>query len=370
MSTAVQLSFLPDKQAELLSALQTYQESGVTHLSFVRFVRELAIKFKSAGPGACLVAACPNGQTISEAIASLKDEIRARELQHYGVPSDFRLVEISVPSRVSHRQLELELFDRYRHALNSVRISHRCQPQFGDLNLGDYNARTAMGRLIAFLSTKKPSLVVIRDTENLDFPGASPDDIRAGWRMLMDIASQSRVPHLIFAPPVTVSSVVYDDPVMLGKVTPAILKPYHSGKNGNMECFHGVLNDYNAPMPWEGTDNLGEHLSEIDEAIAGNVDRLQQWIVQALNCALCEPETTRVSWRHFQETKPHANQQRLAHDERKEALAMLELSDKSIAESVKRSDWGGCAVERLPKIKPGTQKPERKRLMTPAVVPE
>jgi len=370
MSTAVQLSFLPDKQADLFDALQTYQESGVAHLSFERFVRQLAIAFKSAGPGACLVAACPNGQTLDEAIASLSEEIRAREVRQHGVPSDFRLVEVSVPCRFTPRQLELEIFDRYRHALNSVRISHRSNPHFGDLNLADYNARTAIGRLVAFLATKSPSLVVIRDTENLEFPGASEEDIRAGWRILMDIARQSRIPHLIFAPPMTVSSVVYDDPVLLSQVSPAVMKPYHKGKDGNMECFLGALNDFNVPMPWAGKDSLGEHLSEIDDAVAGDVDRLRQWIIRAVNCALCEPETTKISWHHFRETKPHAKQQRRAHDERNKALAMLGRSDKWTAESAKPADSEGGAVEKLTKTKPGTQKPDRKRLITPAVVPE
>lgn len=41
MSSAVQLSFLPDTQTELYDALQTYKESGVEHLSFLRFVRRL-----------------------------------------------------------------------------------------------------------------------------------------------------------------------------------------------------------------------------------------------------------------------------------------------------------------------------------------
>src|SRR5690606_33210391 len=115
------------------------------HLSFERFVRRIAVTFKSAAPGACLVAACPNGQTLDEAIVSLTDEIRAIEIRQHGVPSAFHLVEVSVPSRFTHRQLEIEILDRYRHALNSVQISHRSNPRFGDDNLVDYNARTAIG---------------------------------------------------------------------------------------------------------------------------------------------------------------------------------------------------------------------------------
>lgn len=367
MSTAVQLSFFPESQSELYDALQIYKESGVAHLSFQRFVRRLAVTFKSANPGACLVAACPDGQTLDEAIASLSEEIREIEARQYGAPSHFRLVEVSIPSRFTHRQLEAEILDRYRHALNSVRISHRSEPRFGDNNLADYNARTAIGRLIAFLATKNPSLVVIRNTQNLEFPGASPSDIRAGWRMFMDIARQSRVPHLIFAPAETVSSVVYKDPTMLSQVIPSVLKPYHRGKDGNIECFLGALNDFNVPMPWAESDSLCAHLSEIDDAVAGDVDRFRQWVVQALNYALCEPETTGIAWRHFQETKPHPKQRMQAHKERQEALAMLERADKWTAEDAKNSSSG---VSTAKNQKPGTQKPSRRHLMKPAIVPE
>lgn len=314
-----------------------------------------------------MVAACPSGQTFDESLICLERKIHEIERQKFGSPSELTVVEVSAPTLSTNRQLEKELFDRYHHALFTVRIKHRSEPRFKLENLADYNARTTFGQLAAFLEMQSPSLVVIRDAQNFATPRASLEDIRAKWRIIIDIARQSRIPHLIAAPTATVSSVVYDDPEILADLIPAVLEPYHKGDSGNMPAFFGVLNDFNKAMPWETKDSLMAHWEEIDSGIAGDVSRLRDWIVRAVTCALTEPETTRVSWRHFLETKPLSAQRNYAQSERNEALTMLGRTDSWPDKSEK------AAHSEPPKEKgnrkPGRTKNERSKLYAAAVLP-
>ncbi len=376
MSAVRQLSFFPELQDDLHKALDLYNASGVEHLFFRHFARRLAVGYKSMKPGACIAAACPSGQTQDELIGKFRKEVQAMDAPHPDAPYSFHPVEISVPIRFTARQMEVELLDRYTQALNSARISHRGKPRFEEFRLGHYYNSTAIGRLIAFLRTKSPDLVIIRDARNFGTPDASKEEIRAGWRLILDIAKQSGVPHIIFAPVGTVSSVIYDDPAMLSDVEAVVLKPYHRGDGGEIEAFLGVVNDYDAEIPWADKDSLGNHIGEIESAISGDVDRLRQWIVRAISEAIADPETTRITWEHFRTTTPHEKQRLMAFEDRIKALGMIEAPGKA----KKGASGDGSAeskVETLPDgdggkkskkpVRPGRRNPGRDPMMPQAM---
>jgi hypothetical protein len=228
MSAAVQLSFLPPAQDDLQNALRVYQESGVPHEFFNRFVRSLAVSYKSAGRGATIVAACPGSPTLDEVIIGFRKEVRKFETRNYQSPSQFEPLEVSAPSRPTRRQMEVELLDRYAHALSTVRLGHRGQPHFWDDDDGygtGYQARTAIGRLVALLRIKNPPVVIIRDAQNLKCPDESNAGTRAAWRLFIDIARQSGAPHIVFAP-ISNVKVVFDEPELVGEVQLEVLRPY------------------------------------------------------------------------------------------------------------------------------------------------
>lgn len=363
MSVAVQTSFLPTFQADLRASLGIFQTSGVHHAFFHSFVRSLAVSYKSAAPGATIVAACPGGKTCSEIIANLEFEIREIEKASYQSPSDFRAIEISVPGRFTHRQLESELISRYFHRLYSAPIGHRGQTRWDDPEFANFNALTQIGRLVCFLRTKKPSLIIIRDAENLRWPGASDDEIRAAWRFIRDIARQSGIPHLICAPVSVVNKFVCKDPTMLAEMQVEVLKPYHKAEGGMWDCFGGVLYDCDQALPWTAGETLTAHIDEIDDAVAGDIDRLRQWVLCALNHALMEPETERISWRHFREKKPQSSQRKLAGEERTLAWSLVDPKDKwAEAElAAKTAQVAACPKEARPAEDVVVQMPESKK---------
>jgi hypothetical protein len=194
----------------------------------------------------------------------------------------------------------------------------------------------------------------------------------------MDIARQSGVPHIIFAPVITVSEMIYGDPAMLSEVETVVFKPYHYGDGGEMNSFLGAVNDFNAEIPWGENDSLGAHIKEIDEAISGDVDRLRQWVVRAVSEAIADPETSQISWKHFQETQPHPTQKERAAEERQEALKMSEFpKDVKHGSDDRQSGGKGSQTEDpltgearakpgFPR-KPGDQKPSRKPLIPPVM---
>lgn len=356
MNAAVQLSFLPPAQDELQKALHLYQNSGVRHTFFNKFVRSLAVSFKSVGPGATIVAACPGAPTLDEVIAVFRKEVRRFEDRNHQTPSQFEPVEVSAPSRPTRSLMEVELLDRYAQALQTVRIGHRGQPLFWDENAGIQQARTPMGRLIALLRTKNPPVVIIRDAQNLKCPNSSNDEDRAAWRFIIDIARQSGVPHILFAPISTVRTLV-DDPELMGEVHLEVLRPYSRSIPSELACFKGTLHDYNLAMPWEEDDSLVERVDDIDLAVAGDVDRLRRWIVRAVNCAFSEEDTARVSWRHFIQTKPLPKQRQLAQNDRRDALELLEPLTPPPSETPK----GVQNPKGRPK--PGNRAPGRDRII-------
>jgi hypothetical protein len=365
MSAAVQLSFLPPAQDDLQKALRVYQESGVPHEFFNRFVRSLAVSFKSAGRGATIVAACPGSPTLDEVIIGFRKEVRRFEARNYQAPSQFEPLEVSTLSRPTRRLMELELLDRYAYALSTVRLGHLGQPRFWDDDDGTrYKARTAIGRLVTLLRTKNPPVAIIRDAQNLKCPNESNDETRAAWRLFIDIARQSGVPHIVFAP-ISNVKVVFDEPELVGEVQLEVLRPYSCVVASELACFKGTLHDFNLAMPWQDNDSLVSRCKEIDQAVAGDVDRLRRWIVRAMNCALSEEETSRILWRHFLQTKPLPKQRELAHEDRRTALSLLEPSAPPPPPAVEEST---SAPNTKPALKPGNRKPGRDRLIEPAIL--
>src|SRR6478735_12341231 len=98
MNAAQQLSFLPPAQDEIQNALRIFQNSGVPHEHYNKFVRSLAVSFKSAGAGSTIVAACPGAPTLDEVIFGFRKEVRHFEGRNHQAPSNFVPIEVSVPS--------------------------------------------------------------------------------------------------------------------------------------------------------------------------------------------------------------------------------------------------------------------------------
>lgn len=358
MNAATQLTFLPPAQDELQKALRVFQDSGVPHAHFNQFVRSLAVSFKSAGAGATIVAACPGSPTLDEAIFGFRKEVRRFESRNLQTPSHFEPLEIAAPSRPTRTGMEAELLDRYMHALQTVRIGHRGQPQFLDPEFGGlYHMRTAISRLVTMLRSKNPPVVIIRDIQNLRCPNNSNDEDRSAWRLIIDIARQSGVPHIMFGSISAISEMV-EDPTLLGEIHLEVLRPYSISEPTELACVKGILHDYNQVMPWEEEDSLVDRTKEIDQAIAGDVDRLRRWIIRAVNCALSEEDTQGVSWRHFEQTMPLARQQVLAEEDRRNALGLLDPISNRITQAPPPRP---LSQKRL--VKPGNRNPTRDRVI-------
>jgi hypothetical protein len=214
------------------------------------------------------------------------------------------------------------------------------------------------------LRIKNPPVVIIRDAQNLKCPDESNAGTRAAWRLFIDIARQSGAPHIVFAP-ISNVKVVFDEPELVGEVQLEVLRPYSCAVASELACFKGTLHDFNLAMPWLDNDSLVSRHKEIDQAVAGDVDRLRRWIVRAVNCALGEEETSRISWRHFLQTKPLPQQRELAQADRRTALSLLEPSAPPTPPAIENPESTPSAT---PALKPGNRKPGRDHLIEPAIL--
>ena len=171
-------------------------------------------------------------------------------------------------------------------------FGHRGQTaQFTDYKLGEtYRVRTPLGQLATQLRSKNPSLVVVRNTDKLKWPGASEEEVRELWKLIIDLARQSGVPHLLFGPISTVHEVL-QDATMLNAVHLETLHPYNLAEPVEQSAFLGILNDYNSCLPWDDNDSLVQHADELDNAIAGDIAGLRQWLIRAVTRALGDEKT-------------------------------------------------------------------------------
>ena len=83
MNSFAQQTFFPNPQDSLLKALREFQHKGVPHAHYNRFIRSLAIAFKSATPGATIVAACADAPILDQVIAGFQREVRKFESANF-----------------------------------------------------------------------------------------------------------------------------------------------------------------------------------------------------------------------------------------------------------------------------------------------
>ncbi len=371
MNTAAQLNFFPNPQDNLLQALREYQTKGIPHTAYNRFTRSLAIAYKSTTPGATIVGACADAPILDEVIAGFLREVRKFETANFQPISGVSPVQLSAPGGNSFRRVESELFDRYFKGLNSMPFGHRGQTaQFLDFNLGEtYRVRTPLGQLVAQLRAKSPSLVIIRNADKLKWPGASCEEIRAAWKLIIDIARQSGVPHMLFTPIASAHDALRDD-TLLGSVHLEVLRPYSSSRAGDKAAFHGILNDYNQRLPWSDSDSLMKRADDIDSAIAGDVAGLRLWLIRALKRALSDEQAVFMEWEYFRQTMPNEAQRLKAREERVAANSLLGLNvaPPKAAEPKKEPTEHTDGSSKPPRKRtPGTRKPGRDQLHQMAI---
>lgn len=364
MNTAAQLNFFPNPQDNLLQALREYQTKGIPHAAYNRFTRSLAIAFKSTTPGATIVGACADAPILDEVIAGFLREVRKFETANFQPASAMSPIQLSAPGGNSFRRVESELLDRYFKGLNSMPFGHRGQTaQFLDFNLGEtYRVRTPLGQLVALLRAKSPPLVIVRNADKLKWPGASAEEIRAAWKLLIDIARQSGVPHMLFSPIAPAHDALRDD-ALLSSVHLEVLRPYSGARAGDKAAFHGILNDYNRRLPWSDDDSLAKHAEEIESAIAGDVASLRLWLIRALKRALSDEHAVHMEWEFFRQTMPNEAQRAKAREERTAANYLLGFSAvpaKTGEPKATEPPKGGAKPPR--KLTPGTRKPVRDQL--------
>jgi hypothetical protein len=305
MNAAVQLTFFPSPQDKLQKALHTVQVHGAPHAHYLRFVRSLAVAYKSAGAGDIIVGACAGDITVNEVISGFGKETKKFEAESDLVPVPLNIVRFSTPSCFTRRQFEEELICRYHFALDSIPFGHKGQPRFrNEPPVGDVfdqwaglNAKTPVGRLIAQLKMKSPSLVIVNDAENLGWANASTDEVRTAWKLVIDIARQSGIPHLVFAPVTAVNSVMVANDALRTSVCIEVLQPYLyvDRRDPKSATYRQALAYYDGPLPWATKDSLVQHIGEIDERIQGDITRLRRWVLRAVSRALCERETTYIN---------------------------------------------------------------------------
>jgi hypothetical protein len=331
MNAAVQLTFFPSPQDRLQKALHTVQVHGAPHAHYLRFVRSLAVAYKSAGAGDIIVGACAGDITVNEVIIGFGKETKKFEAESDLVHVPLKIVRFNTPSCFTRRQFEEELISRYHGALDSIPFGHKGQPRFrneqpvGDVfdQLAGLNAKTPVGRLVAQLRMKSPSLVIVNDAENLGWANASTDEVRTAWKLVIDIARQSGIPHLVFAPVTAVNSVMVANDALRTSVFIEVLQPYlHvDRRDPKSATYRQALAYFDDPLPWGTKDSLVQHIGEIDERIQGDITRLRRWVLRAVSRALCERETTHITWGHFYQTRPNDCQKRQAVDDKESAIA-------------------------------------------------
>lgn len=324
-----QLCLFPESQSALKEAIEIFQRRGTRHWHFMEFVNALATAYKTAAPGATVVAACPTDLGFDEAMSAVKKQIGSHS--DCESPEDrFFSITIGAPSALDVRQMRLELLDRYRAALNYARIRHRGQPRFkleGEIVTDPILPlkRTDFGQLCEVLSNRRPSLVVVRDIQNLSRSGAPRSETVAAWRYLIDLAAQSGIPHLLCGNLVKVLEAL-KEPELRDFVDAYALRPYDISRRDakasekekdrftQRERFKSILHDYDKALPWNGKDRLCGHLVYIDSKVHGNPDRVRRWVVRALSFAVsngCDA----LSWDHIKAASPISMQASLAQAE-------------------------------------------------------
>src|SRR5580698_6637021 len=109
MNVAVQLSFFPSPQDKLQKALHTVQTLGAPHAHYERFVRSLAVAYKSSGAGDIIVGACAGDITVNEVISGFWREAKKFETENHLAHVSVNVVRFGTPSCFTRRQFEEEL---------------------------------------------------------------------------------------------------------------------------------------------------------------------------------------------------------------------------------------------------------------------
>jgi hypothetical protein len=320
MSAVTQMSFFPAAQEELHTALEAFQQQCVRHVNLTEFINSLVASFKSCAPGSTIVAACPPDRCLSEILGEFEDAVPIFEHRSQRIPCQFQMVQVGTPSALNTRQMKAELLDRYRVALHATRIIHRTQPRFLCDGMGAGIRRTDLGQVVELLKYKQPSLVVVRDVQNFRRQGTTIDEACIGWRLIMDIASQSGIPHLICGTVRTAMDVIAD-PNIQGATELLVLRPYDvSPKNPDSRgLFGAIINDFDDVLPLAPDESLIGHFDFVAERVAGDPDRLRRWVIRALTKAIGECSDS-LRWRHFVDTAPSEQQTKLAESELKDVL--------------------------------------------------
>ncbi len=300
MSVAVQLNMFPEAQDDLQAAVDAFSSQGVKHEHFSHFIDELVTSFKSCRAGSTIVAACPGGQATDEVLGEFVERIRNFEIRTHRGPSNFGFLRINAPSGLSTHQVNRELIDRYRTALHQARICHRTKPRYSEECPGMDLPKTATGHLVDFILYKNPQMIVVTDADKLARDCAPPAEIRAIFRVIMDIASQSGVTHMICCSPYTLLKLL-KDAEFAAAIEPHILRPYDYSEVRQKSVFAGILADYDEFLPWAGDDALSKKHQIIDDVVAGDPERVRRWILKALNGAIAAKQT-RLEWSHFEAT--------------------------------------------------------------------
>lgn len=363
MSAVVQMEMLPFAQSRLYSAKALFQEKGVVHNHFQDFTRAIALAWKSAPAGSLIVAASPMTTSVVEVMTGTT--VEAGHLT--SDKSTLGHVVVSATTRPNHRMLMAVFEDRYTRAVNAYDQSKALDVPWTQPCGSYYPQKTACSRLVHVLKVLQPPLVVIENGHEFRCPRDSVDDLRANWQMLIDIARQSQVTHVIFAPATTALEILAD-PNFCDQVQLAVLHPYKSskattsddGKNDEADkierfthaaIFKSALSEYGSCLPWHDQDSFESHSDFIDNAVGGDLGRARKWILRALDDALSEPRlidplTGTVSaqpndalkWDHFKRTKPRGPQSIQANTERTAAYTLspahvLSFSPESLTAS-------------------------------------
>ena len=318
MSVAVQLNMFPEAQDDLQAAVDTFSNQGVKHEHFSHFIDELVTSFKSCRAGSTIVAACPGGQATDEVLGEFAERVRSFEIRTHRGPSNFGFLRINAPSGLSAQRVNRELIDRYRTALHQARICHRTKPRYSEDCPAMDLPKTEIGQLVDFVLYKNPQMIVVTDADKLARDCAPPAEVRAAFRVVMDIASQSGVTHMICCSTYTLLKLL-EDAEFVSAIEPHILRPYDYSDARQKSVFAGVLADYDEFLPWSGDDALSKKHKSIDEVVAGDPERVRRWILKALNGAMTANQT-RLDWSNFEATMPRPAQVSLAQEERNKII--------------------------------------------------
>jgi len=220
--------------------------------------------------------------------------------------------------------------------------------------------RTDVGKLVEFLRYRQPPLVVLRGAHNFALPGAPVTLARACWRLVMDIASESEIPHLICGTIDTVLDVLSDADFHSDSDV-FFLRPYNISAVEQKPIFVGVLGDFDEALPWkERNESLVRRIDAIDKCVSGDPERLRRWILRALTTAIAEGGVL-LEWRHFEETQPTAKQAAAAYNE------LSRINRDFPCAKVSKIDEPGSRnanKARIPRPKPGDRRNARDHVNT------